>query len=346
MDNEGTTGSFLLPPKDEPQFQYNDWFPVQGEDATVQYLEQNIRNESGPAAAWEAARLSSAVYVFRESNTRSCWLAKYYGVKVGEKPAAVQYARREMESTRRAAQAIQTHTRDRVPEIYACTQGTLFMEYVQGLTLADFIAVRRSRPGALPAALQQTAALLAALHADGEQVEKPPAYEWAQNDVRKYCRELYEHGVLEGNRLVYEGLLHMLDRWQEDQRMDAFPAVYVHGDATSSNFVFCMDDQLVAIDWERMHVADPALDLGRMMAEIGHSVSQQGGDVAEAQALIEKFQHAYERASPPAWNAAEHLYRAKFYRASSILRIARNGWIPRQERLSLVTQAMGLLSTW
>lgn len=346
MEQTKKGSDFLRPPVEADSFQYNDWFPVGAEDGTTGYLEQSLWDLPEPPVSWQAARLSSAVYLFRETASQSRWLAKYYGVKVGEKPAAEQYAQRELESTRRAAQAIQSQTHDRVPEIYTCVRGTLLMEYIEGLTLENFIAVRRSRPGLLPDALRKTAALLAALHVGSTAVEHPPAFEWALNDIRKYARELFEHGVLEGNRLVFDGLMQMADRWEADARMAAFPAVHVHGDATTSNFVFRPDGQLVAIDWERMHVADPALDLGRLMAEIGHSINEQGGDVVEAQALVAEFQQAYKQASPPDWAAADHFHRATFYRASSILRIARNGWIARQERLALITQAMALLAVY
>jgi aminoglycoside phosphotransferase (APT) family kinase protein len=334
--------TFLHPPVDEVQFQYNDWFPVQPTDATAAYLTANLWDLAGQPQAWQAARLSSAVYLFREQQTFRTWLVKYYGIKVGERPAAVEYAQRELESTRRAMQSLQAND-GRVPEIYACSNGTLFMEYVQGLTLEDYIAVRRSRPGLLPEALQNTARLLAALHTHSEQKDRPPAFEWALNDTRKYTRELAEHGVLEGNHLVSDGVLRMLARWEADRSLAEFPAVYVHGDATTSNFVFS-NHHLVAIDWERMHLADPALDLGRLMAEIGHSIMRQGGREAEAEALIEHLCAAYQQALPPQWDGGASLYRAQFYRAGSILRIARNGWIPRQERLALVAQAMALLS--
>jgi aminoglycoside phosphotransferase (APT) family kinase protein len=263
---------------------------------------------------------------------------------VGDKPAAGHYALRELESTQRAARAIKTLANGRAPRIFDCTQATLFLEYVEGLTLADYIAVRRSRPGLLPAALQQTGLLLAALHTGCAEPDRPPAFEWALNDARKYTHELFEHGVLEGNRLVYDGILRMLDRWEDARDLAAFEAAYVHGDATTSNFVFPDDDQLVAIDWERMHVADPALDLGRLMAEIGHSVSQHGGTAGEAEALITELQAAYQSALPAEWDRAGLAHRAVYYRATSILRIARNGWIPRQHRLELIAQAMALLA--
>lgn len=344
MEPDETPATYLLPPVDQAQFQFNDWFPVEEGDATCEYLTAQLWPHAGQPQGWQAARLSSAVFLFRATGAQETWLVKYYRVKVGEKPAAGAYARRELESTQRAGQAIQAGNLRRVPHVFGCTQATLFMEYVAGLTLEDFIAVRRSRPGALPAALQETGSLLADLHAGAAQAESPPAFEWALNDVRKYTRELFEHGVLEGNRLVYEAILRILERWEADPAMAEFPATYVHGDATTSNFVFQADDRLVAIDWERMHLADPALDLGRLMAEVGHSVGRHGGTAGEAGALIERLVSAYQQSLPADWDRAVLAYRAGFYRASSLLRIGRNGWIPRQQRLELITQAIALLA--
>jgi hypothetical protein len=53
---------------------------------------------------------------------------------------------------------------------------------------------------------------------------------------------------------------------------------------------------------------------------------------------------AYRQGLPSDWNGDAMIRRARFYRASSTLRIARNGWISRLDRTALVAQAMGLLA--
>lgn len=80
------------------------------------------------------------------------------------------------------------------------------------------------------------------------------------------------------------------------------------------------------------------------MAEITHSINQHGGSVREAQPFIGHMTEAYRQALPADWNADALTERARFYRASSTLRIARNGWVSRLDRTALVAQAMGLLA--
>jgi len=47
---------------------------------------------------------------------------------------------------------------------------------------------------------------------------------------------------------------------------------------------------------------------------------------------------------PEGWDGDSVINRARFYRASSTLRIARNGWVSRLDRTALVAQAMALLA--
>jgi hypothetical protein len=100
----------------------------------------------------------------------------------------------------------------------------------------------------------------------------------------------------------------------------------------------------VAVDWERLKVADPAADLGRLMAEVGHSVVRHGGTAEEAEAFLQHLVQSYQLSLPPAWDRDALPLRARFFRASSTLRIARNGWLSRLERTALVAQAMALLA--
>lgn len=126
--------------------------------------------------------------------------------------------------------------------------------------------------------------------------------------------------------------------------MQDFTPGFNHGDATTSNFIYPWDGGVVAIDWERFKVADPAADLGRLMAEVSHSIKQHGGSVAEAEPFVQRLVEAYCGAVPAGWNVGALIQRARFYRAQSTLRIARNGWVSRLDRTALVAQAAVLLS--
>jgi hypothetical protein len=54
---------------------------------------------------------------------------------------------------------------------------------------------------------------------------------------------------------------------------------------------------------------------------------------------------AYQQVRDDGTDTEAIVRRARFYQASSTLRIARNGWVPRLARTALVAQAMALLVT-
>jgi len=121
-----------------------------------------------------------------------------------------------------------------------------------------------------------------------------------------------------------------------------FPPTLNHGDATTTNIIFPPDGGAVAIDWERSEYADPAADLGRLMAEVTHSVNKYGGNYSEGVSYANKLAAAYCEEINLNGNSDSLVHRARFYQAASTLRIARNGWLPRMDRLALVLQAFAL----
>ncbi len=223
-------------------------------------------------------------------------------------------------------------------------QGLLFLEYIEGLTLEDVIAVRRSRPGTMLPSIERVARFLAHLHTHALRPDEIIHFDWEINDSWDILDNLFYHGVLEDNPTVQNGLELLLNRWAENTNMSDYTPALNHGDATTSNFIFTWNDELVAVDWERARPADPAADLGRLMAELSHSLNQHGGSVAEALPFSLHLETTYRDALPPDWNAEALLERARFYQATSTLRIARNGWVSRLDRMALVAQALSLLA--
>jgi len=59
--------------------------------------------------------------------------------------------------------------------------------------------------------------------------------------------------------------------------------VFVHGDATPSNFLFGEGLSVMAIDLERMRRADRVFDLGRIAGELQHFYMQATGNKYDAQ---------------------------------------------------------------
>jgi hypothetical protein len=81
-----------------------------------------------------------------------------------------------------------------------------------------------------------------------------------------------------------------------------------------------------------------------LIAEIIHSVNQNGGDFTEGLAFSNHSIAAYCSEVSSKWESESLMYRVRFYQATSSLRIARNGWLSRMDRMALVIHAIALLS--
>lgn len=332
--------TLLEPPVIPQEHQPQNWFVLPADDPVLRHL-ATLREEEIPVEGWRVARLSPAAFVYCEQATGWKVMVKFYLPKTGKD--ALHYAAREFEVTQRAWSILPAGG-ERSIQPLGLWRGALFLEFVEGLTLEDQIAIRRSQPGALLQALEASGKLLSKLHGNSVTLEDQPDFSQAAGYANKIVDNLVKHGVLGNQPLVQEGIRRFVEKWAEDQAMWDFPMVLNHGDATTTNFIFPAAGGVVAIDWERCNLADPAADLGRLMAEITHSVNQHGGDMAEGQVYAQELGELYGSNLPTAWDAAALLRRAQFYRAISTLRIARNGWVSRQDRLALVLHAFAILS--
>ncbi len=319
------------------------WAPVPAGDPLVMHIVAHYWDRPQPPDAWDVARMSGAAHIYRERATRWAIVAKFYAAKTGKD--APRHAQREYDMTLQARAAGLSAGDIRALRPLAVWRGVLLLEYVDGLTLEDIIAVRRHRPGELVPALEGAAQLLATLHTNGAQPDEPPDFSRDAEYARKVVDQLARWGVLEGNATVCNGLFGLVDRWENVARMNAHTPALIHGDATTTNFVYPWNDGVVAIDWERMKITDPAADVGRLVAEITHSINTHGGSVAEALTLVEHLLDAYCRAAGHTADAREQfIERVRFFRATSTLRIARNGWVPRVARTAMVAEALALLA--
>jgi len=328
-------------PRGVPGYTLNDWFDVPADNTTARHLADHLWDRPEAPVAWEAARMSGVIYLFREKASGWTVLVKYYRKKVESPEAAVRWAANEAERTAHAWELLSHDPTLRPPRILGRHEDVLFLEHVDGLTLEDAIAVRRNRPGLLPGIIARTARLLAGLHAHGQEPEAPRTA-GELTDARRFVGHLARDGVLQDDALVRDALLRLLDGWAADPAMSDYPPTWLHCDATTSN-VIVAGDSLVAIDWERMHVSDPAAELGRLLAEITHAVTRFGGSAAEARDVAALATSAYLAAVPREWDGAALLRRARVHQAGSTLRIARNGWLSREERVTLVAHGMALL---
>jgi aminoglycoside phosphotransferase len=333
----------LGPPADVPEILRGNWLNLPPDDAVARYLTENLWAQSTPPASWEVARLSRTAYIYRETATKWSIVAKFYTVKTGS--SASKYAGREFRRNKRVREMGLAEGEVRAIEPLALWRGVLFLEHVDGLTLEDLIAVRRSLPGRLADGLNRAAGFLATLHGRPETTEARPDFASAASYTKGVVKQLAKYGVVEDQPLIREGLDRLIDLWAGRPEMDDFVPTRTHGDMTTTNFIFPEENQVVVIDWERSEVADPASDLGRLTAEVSHSINQHGGSMEEALPFVEHLMETYRRALPPDVDGDAVVARARFYRASSTLRIARNGWVPRLARTALVAQAMALLAS-
>ena len=334
--------TILLPPHIDHEGKTHNWFALPDTDPVIHHLTTVLLDQEVDPNNWQVVRLSPAAYIYREEVTGWQVVVKFYQPKAGEK--ANYYAEREYHRTLQAWERLDSGREYRSVEPLGLWNGVIFLECVEGLTLENEIAVRRSQPGKLNHSIAMTGKLLAKLHIENIQSHNAADFGPAADYAHKLVDNLAKHGVLQNHSSVQTTLGLLIEKWATDPIMWEYQLSLNHGDATTSNFIFQPGGCVVAIDWERSDFADSAADLGRLMAEVTHSVNQYGGNFAEGLEFANALAIAYCNNLPTHWNTENLMQRARFYQASSTLRIARNGWLPRQDRLALVLQAFALLS--
>ena len=332
----------LAPPGTPEESQSRNWFSLSNPDPVTDHLTTVLWDQEAPPESWLAARLSPAAYIYREAVTGWKIVAKFHAPKTGKD--AIHHAEREYRLTQQAWECLGSDREFRPVQPLGLWDGALFLEFVEGLTLEDKIAIRRSQPGELVRMIETIGKLLSKLHMTSIQPKVTPDFGQAADYAYKLVDNLAKHGVLQNHLSVQSGLGNLIEKWATDPHMWDYQQTRNHGDATTSNFIFPPDGGVVAIDWERSETADPAADLGRMMAEVTHSVNQHGGNFSEGLAFANDLAAAYCNELSSNWNTESLVNRARFYQATSTLRIARNGWLSRLDRLALVLQAFALLS--
>ena len=137
------------------------------------------------------------------------------------------------------------------------------------------------------------------------------------------------------------------DRWAAQPRMWADQQVLVHGDATPANFLLGTGLQVIAVDLERMRWADRVFDLGRIAGELQHAFLQATGDPYAAEPFIGHFLWEYACHFPDRDRAFAAIGgRLPFQMALTLLRIARNEWVPPEQRRRLIAEAKTTLRTY
>jgi hypothetical protein len=223
--------------------------------------------------------------------------------------------------------------------------GILVEEYCADAPLSAFIndAIHHGRQPQLFAKLTALAYFLSTLHnrtANGHTVDFTQDCAYLDRLVQK----------LQSNHTIgtwdVEELRWLRDLWRDKPRMWEDRQVYVHGDATPSNFLFGAGLSVMAIDLERMKRADRVFDLGRIAGELQHFFLQATGNKYAAEPFIGHFLWEYACHFPDRERAFQAITgRIPFQMALTLLRIARNSWVSAPHRQRLVAEAKIILRT-
>lgn len=219
----------------------------------------------------------------------------------------------------------------------------LLLEYIPGMDLDGYLAEAAKAGGfaRLCDRLEKLAGLLAFFHSR----PTPPRPVSPEPGWRYFCKLL---GQLEALGLLFREEVEALKSaglvWQAEFGKYPDNLVLVHGDATPTNFLF-PDGRAVALDLERLRLADRLFDLSWVAGEIKHAWGWRFGNFAGSEAAIGHFFRAYFQASGVDAALTERILRLNpFYMALAELRIARNDYLSWDYRRSLVEEAWRCLS--
>lgn len=215
-------------------------------------------------------------------------------------------------------------------------------EFVPGHTLDHYIAKAcyEDQSLRLQRKLDLLGGLLAHLHRS-TWMDAGRSFSGQAEHLRSVGRQLTAAGIVDSTWLPMLGR-HSC-RWEANRRMWVPMSCRVHGDATPTNFIMD-DDQVTAIDLERMQLADPAYDVGIFMAELKHHFALWVLNAERSEPFIGHFLRSYVSALGETPEFLEELsFRCRFFMALGELRIARNGWLPAGHRLWLMEEAMRCL---
>lgn len=218
-------------------------------------------------------------------------------------------------------------------------------EFVAGESLDDSIkaAVWEGEEDQLLRKLELLASFFATFHRKTLRSAQP-AVSRICGDLREMLRELESMKLGVSDKL--EEISHLCDKWEASPFMWPDTACLVHGDATPTNFIFREGEGVTAIDLERVQVADPAYDLGMMVAEIKHHFALRLFRASAAEKYIEHFFEIYASVfGAPVETFARVTRCNPFYMALGELRIARNPWLPPGHRRWLIEESRRCLSS-
>lgn len=302
-----------------------------------------------PHPAFRAFRLrgSNEVYAYEEKFSGTKIVCKFYGPKFASKPeVAAEAAQREYDNLNMLRGYNLTGSPHHVIQplgVRPDINSVLAVEYFPGEELAH--AIRRATyhcdDAYLFSRLTALAYFLATQHnrtANGATV-----------DFQSVCN--YFDGVIDKLRSRgrigqwdVEEFSWLRDIWSDRNRMWEDRQVWLHGDATPTNFLFGPGMDVAAIDLERSKYGDRVFDVGRLAGELQHAFMITTGHRHRAEPFIGHFLREYCRRLPDHERVFEEITaRVPYYMGLTLLRIARNDYIAYDYSGKLIRQAKRLL---
>lgn len=321
---------------------------IEKKDPLYQHFSKVVLPRAGievKAPAFESSRLnaSETVYFFKEKNTRFCFVGKFFGLR----PNITDHARRsclrlEFKNLVMARKIGLCDIPYRVVRPLSKTERLNFMlveDYARGHDLDYYItkAAYNGQHERLCRKLTLLAHFFFQLH--GRTASAKPVS--IEADAQTF-QSIVE--ALAGNRLIEEKTAsefsRLCDQWVHTDELRSVHAVWIHGDATPTNFIFHSKDGVTAIDLERMRLADAAVDIGMVAAELKHHFAWRILQADAAEPFIRHFLKIYSAHFPDPETVFKQIsLKNRFFMAMGEIRIARNVWLPRPHRVWLVEEA-------
>jgi aminoglycoside phosphotransferase (APT) family kinase protein len=299
----------------------------------------------GQAADFRVFSMKAAkVYLYEEKYSRAALVGKFF--LGGEGARRMQQEFDNLQLLRGYGLNSDPHYVVRPLGANIWIDSVLVEEFCGGTSLSSVIgaAIYQNQQRKLYAKLTALAYFLATLHnrtANGCGVDFSQDCAYLDRLVGK-LRSKHFMAAGEADELYW-----LRDRWREQPRMWEDRQVFVHGDATPSNFLFGDGLKVIAIDLERMKRADRVFDIGRIAGELQHFYLQAFGDKYAAEPFIGHFLWEYACHFPDRKRAFRSVTgRVAFQMALTLLRISRNSWIGAAHRRRLIEEAKITLRTF
>jgi aminoglycoside phosphotransferase (APT) family kinase protein len=322
------------------------------DDPLHAYLTQQVLPPMGPVAQPADFRVfclkETKVYRYEESHNRTQVVGKFFVNGNRHETLAVDRMRQEFENLhvlRGYGLCGYPHHVVRPLGTNVSLNGMLVEEYCGGAPLSTFIdaAIHQGQQPQLFAKLTALAYFLATLHnrtANGHNVDFSQDCAYLDRLVRNLASK---HAISAADA---DELYWLRDLWRDKPRMWEDRQVFVHGDATPSNFMFGEGLSVMAIDLERMKRADRVFDLGRIAGELQHFFLQATGNKYAAEPFIGHFLWEYACHFPDRGRTFQSITaRTPFQMGLTLLRIARNSWVSSHHRQRLIAEAKIILRT-